>query len=292
MDFVLETLTNDWQTFLRLLPKLMYALVVIAVFLFVGRHVGRLSGRLFALSDGLRGNQRFMQQLVTWVVSSVGLLLALSLLGLQGIAASLLATGGVVAIVAGFAFREIGENFLAGFFLSLSRPFELNDLVKTGDLTGVVTGIELRHVHIRTYDGCDIYVPSAQIFREPLHNYTQDGLRRSNFSLGVAYQDDPEQILRRLEDAVQGVADVLDDPAPFVTLKQFGDQFIEYEVFFWVDIDASQRGLVAISNDLKMRCWRALSLAGVTFSSDVTTGIQIQGTTELQLIGDNGRHEF
>jgi len=41
----------------------------------------------------------------------------------------LLATGGVVAIVLGFAFREIGENLLAGIFLNFSRPFEVGDLV-------------------------------------------------------------------------------------------------------------------------------------------------------------------
>jgi small-conductance mechanosensitive channel len=204
-------------------------------------------------------------------------------MGLQGIAASLVATGGVVAVVLGFAFREIGENFLAGFFLTFSRPFELGDLVKTGDFTGTVRAIELRSVHLRTFDACDVYVPSAQIFREPLNNYTRDGLRRPSFVVGVAYHDDPAEVLSLLEQAARDVADVLDEPPPFVTVKEFAAQYVEYEVFFFLDVDKSERGFIGTRNDVKIRCWQALRKAGMTFSTDVTTGLAITSAPELTI---------
>lgn len=283
MEFVIDALIADWESFLRFVPRLAYAAIVLTGFFVLGRQVGRLVGRLLKLSARFGNDQHFIQQLVTFAVWSLGILLTLGILGFQGIAASLLATGGVVAIVAGFAFREIGENFLAGFFLSFSRPFELQDLIKTGDLTGTVAGIELRHVHIRTFDGCDVYVPSAQIFREPLYNYTRDGLRRPSFSIGVAYQDEPEQVLSLLETAARGVAEVLADPPLFVSIKNFSAQYIEYEVFFWIDVNTNALGLVATRNEVKIRCWRALRAAKMTFSSDVTAGIDIQTAPELSL---------
>ena len=38
-------------------------------------------------------------------------------------------------------------------------------------------------------DSRDIFVPSAQIFRNVLVNYTRDGLRRGDFVVGIDYGD-------------------------------------------------------------------------------------------------------
>jgi small-conductance mechanosensitive channel len=287
MEFVTESLLADWEALLRFAPRLFYALILLLIFLIVAKSVGRLTAHLVRRSARLRTNERFLQHLVSWLIMSIGLLLALGIMGLQGIATSLLATGGVVAIVLGFAFREIGENFLAGFFLTFSRPFELGDLIKTGDLTGIVRSIELRNVYVRTFDACDVFVPSAQIFREPLYNYTRDGLRRPSFTVGIAFHDDPERVLALLEKAARSVDDVLEEPHPYVTVKEFGAQYIEYEVFFWLDVNTSERGFIATRNDVKISCWRALREAGMTFSTDVTSGIDIQTAPQLKVeIGD------
>jgi small-conductance mechanosensitive channel len=230
-----------------------------------------------------RANESFFRHAVSWSIAAVGLLLALGLMGFEGVAASLLATGGVVAIVLGFAFREIGENFLAGFFLTFSRPFEVDDLIKTGDLTGSVRSIELRYVHIRTFDACDVFVPTSQIFREPLFNYTRDGLRRPSFTVGVAYHDEPEAVVALLERTVARVGDVLAEPASFVSIKEFGAQYVEYEIFFFIDVNQSDRGYVAVRNDVKAACWRALRDAAMTFSTDVTTGLVIDSVPSLEV---------
>lgn len=55
-------------------------------------------------------NEGFLRHLVSWSIGAIGVLLALGLIGFQGIAASLLATGGVAAIVPGIAFRGIASD--------------------------------------------------------------------------------------------------------------------------------------------------------------------------------------
>ena len=283
MEYVIESLIADWQAFLKFAPRLIYAVVVLIVFLILARFAGRFVARLFDRSAKFRTNKHFLQHVVSWSITLLGILLALGVMGFGGIAASLLATGGVVAIVLGFAFREIGENFLAGFFLSFSRPFEIDDLVRTGDLTGVVRSIELRSVHIRTFDACDVFVPSAQIFREPLYNYSRDGLRRPSFTVGVAYHDELEEVITLLENAMRNTDGVLSEPGPFVTVDDFAEQFVLYEVFFWIDEARNERGYVATCNDVKINCWRGLRRAGMTFSTDVTSGIEILGVPELKV---------
>ncbi len=283
MEYILDSIRGDWQTFLRFGPRIIYGLVLLAIFLLAARFGGRLVANILTRSAQFRSNAHFLQNLVTWSISSIGVLLSLGLMGFTGIAASLLATGGVVAIVLGFAFREIGENFLAGFFLTFSRPFEIDDLIKTGDMTGNVRSIELRYVHIRTFDACDVFVPSAQIFREPLYNYTRDGLRRPSFSVGVAYHDEPAQVTALLKQTVSVTDGVIADPQPFVTIKEFAAQYVEYEVFFFIDLNLGKRGYNEISNEVMINCWRALRDAGMTFSTDVTSGIDIISAPDLRL---------
>lgn len=283
MDFVIESLSLDWEAFLRFAPRLGYAAILLVIFLIAGKIAGRFVASLVQRSERWRGNRQFVQNLASWLVGSVGVLLALGIMGFHGVAASLLATGGVAAIIIGFAFREIGENFLAGIFLMFSRPFERGDLIKTGDLTGIVQSIEIRYIHIRTFDACDVFVPNAQMFREPLYNYTRDGLRRPSFTVGVAYHDNPDNVVELLRQAASNNPDVLDDPRPFVTVKEFAPQYIEYEVFFWLDVNKSDRSFIDIRNDVKISCWRALGGAGMTFSTDVTSALEILKAAPLEV---------
>ena len=283
MEYVLESIRGDWQTFLRFAPRFAYGMLLLIVFLLGARFGGRLAANILVRSAYFRANAHFLQNVVTWSIASIGILLSLGLMGFKGIATSLLATGGVVAIVLGFAFREIGENFLAGFFLTFSRPFELDDLIKTGDLTGTVRSIELRYVHIRTFDACDVFVPSAQIFREPLYNYTRDGLRRPCFTVGVAYHDEPGQVVALLKQAVIGSDGVVTEPAPYITIKEFAAQYVEYEVFFFLDENQGKQGYIEISNHVMINCWHALRDAGMTFSTDVSSGLEIQSVPDLKV---------
>lgn len=283
MEYVLESLLADWETFLKFAPRIVYGLVLLIVFLLAARYGGRLVEKILERSARLRANAHFLQIVVTWLIASIGLLLALGLMGFSGIVTSLLATGGVIAIVLGFAFREIGENFLAGFFLTFSRPFKIGDLIKTGDLTGKVRSIELRYVHIRTFDACDVFVPSAQIFREPLYNYSRDGLRRPSFTVGVAYHDEPAQVIALLEQAAGRTDGVIADPPAYVTVKEFSEHYIEYEVFFFFDMKLSKRSYDEISNDVMINCWHALRDTGMTFSTDAGGGLEISSVPDLKV---------
>ena len=276
MEFVLETLSADLESLLRFAPRLLYGLIVLAIFVGLANVTRRLVARLLQRSERFHGNTLYIQRLAGWAIGLIGLLFALSVMGFGGVAASMLATGGIVAIVLGFAFKEIGENFLAGFFLTFSRPFEIGDLIETGEFTGTVKSIDLRNIHLRTFDASDLFVPSAQIYRDPLINYTRDGLRRPAFKIGVSFADDPQEILAMLEQACGSVPDVLKQPESFVTISEFDASYIVYKVFFYIDVTKSKRGYVGTLNDVMIACWRVLLEAGVTFSADATTALDVK----------------
>jgi small-conductance mechanosensitive channel len=222
-------------------------------------------------------HKKFVQTGTAWIFVLIGLIAALNIIGLKSLAASLLAGGGVSAVVLGFAFREIGENLLSGILLAFSRPFEVGDFVQSEDLKGEVRGIELRHTHIRTVDGVDIFIPSSQIIKKPLMNFTKNGLRRPSFIVGIDYKDDAEKARHLLLEVVQRTAGVLDDPGPAVTISSFSPSYVELEVVFWVDTTREGVNLPQVRSLAMERCRRSLLKLGFTLSPYVSRTVEIGG---------------
>ncbi len=273
LNTVYESLRQDWDAFVRLAPRLVLALILFLVLVWIGRMVGRVVVRILQEKKFNLTHRNFFRHLITWMFGLLGLIIALNLLGLQAAAAGLMAGGGITAVALGFAFRGIGENLLAGFFLAFSRPFEVGDVIQSGEFQGAVRGIEMRSTHIRTGDGRDVYIPSSQIFNLPLVNFTRDGLRRLSFVVGIDYRDDGVEARRLLLQTVREVEQVLPDPGPAVSIATFQSQYQELEVSFWIDTFQPGADLPGTRFKVMDGCRRVLQQGGFTFSSEVTTGV-------------------
>lgn len=228
-------------------------------------------------------HQAFFSGVARWLVIGVGLAAALDAIGLGSLATGLFAGGGVTAVVLGFAFREIGENLLAGVLLAFSRPFDLGDYVASGGIEGNVRGVDLRTVHVRTTDGRDVWIPNAQIVNQPFENYTVDGLRRPAFEVGLDYGDDAEAACACIRVAVEALPDVLDAPGPQVVLVGLDGAWVTLRVAFWVDVPKAGRPLVEVTSDAIDAARRALRAQGHTLSCDTTTAIALHPSGDLQV---------
>jgi len=270
-----KSFTLALQEIQALTPRILAAVTALLLCIWLGRLFGRALAKLVAAREGSRVYVRFLQQLTTWLMVLLGLILALNILGLGSIAMSLMAGGGMAAVVFGFAFREIGENFIAGFFLTFSRSFEVGDYIESEGLSGEVKNIELRHIHIRTLDGCDIFIPSAQIFKSPLHNFTRDGLRRPTFVVGIDYADNPERARTILREAVTATSGVLTDPPATINMSALMPQYVEIQVSFWVNTFDRDHDMAVVKNRVMENCCKVLKENSFTFSSDCTSNLNL-----------------
>ena len=290
MEILIDSLTEEWQNLVRLTPRLAVALATVLVFWYLGRSVSRLLTRI-AARDGFRTlHLSLFRKLVVFVFAVLGVILALHILDLKVLAASLAAGGGITAVILGFAFREIGENILAGVFLAFSRPFQIGDLIQSGDLQGVVRSIELHTTHIRSAHGRDIFIPSSRILGSPLINFTVDGLRCLSFKVGVDYGDDTAAARLLLSEAVDSVPGVERHPPTQVHLSNLADQWVEIEVSFWVDFKRPDIRPVAVRTEVLERCRRALMAEGFTVSSNVSSNVALSGLkpVEVRMAGEAG----
>ena len=275
MDIVLQSLTNEWESLLRSAPRLILAVIIFVIVVILGRLAGRGLSLILARADAPMTHRDFFRKVVIWIFVFLGLSIALNVIGLRGAAAGLLTGGGVTAVVLGFAFREIGENFLAGFFLAFSRPFRQGDLIKSGDLEGVVTETEIRSTKIRTAEGSDIFIPSSQLFKSPLINYTLDGLRRLQFKVGIDYRNDPSDACRKILAQVTAEKDVLTEPAPYAGISELAVAYVEINVTFWLDTLKLTGDIRDIRSDIMNSCRKVLVEEGFTVSSEVSTAVNL-----------------
>jgi small-conductance mechanosensitive channel len=274
LDSITDALSRAAAQIADSAPALLAALAVFGLFLLVGHTAAGVATRMIEKAGRQNRYATLIRKGVRWGFTLIGIVLALQLLGLTAVATSLLATGGLFAVILGFAFREIGENILAGILLGVSRSFEVGDLIEVSGYVGEVREIDLRQVWLRAADGRDIFVPSGEIVRNVLINFTRDGLRRGEFVIGIDYADPVMEARTLLLDVARGVEGVLDDPGPAVRLNEFEQDYCELKVFFWVDIDGGT-GLAELRSRLMGASLRALREGRYTLSSDVTASVAI-----------------
>ncbi|WP_176955965.1 mechanosensitive ion channel family protein [Catalinimonas alkaloidigena] len=179
----------------------------------------------------------FIGRLALILMLIFGGIIFLNQLGLSGAAGGLLAGAGVTAVVLGFAFQDIGENFLSGFFLAFGRPFGVGDIIEIEGFMGKVNSLNLRNTHIRTFDGRDIFIPNSLLIKNPLVNYTRDGLMRHDFVIGLDYGSDVMEATRIIMETLRGIDTIVksDGLMPFVTIDEFSTSTINLRVHFWIN---------------------------------------------------------
>lgn len=274
-----ETLVDSFlyeaELFLEFIPRLLIALVVALLIYLIGRIVASGVIQVLKRSSMPEAYHAYFRKLISGIAIFIGFVTFLNLIGYSTLAASLVAGGGLTAVMLGFAFKDIGENFLAGFFLAFSRPFNTDDVIESGGITGRVKSIHLRHTHIRTGEGCDVFIPSAQLFTKPLHNYTLDGLRRGGFTVGIDYADDSENALQLLKEATKSTRGVLKSPGVGTSIKGFTPDYVELQVFFWINAKDQELGLARVRTYAMNACRIKLIESGFTISADVKTAIEL-----------------
>ena len=114
----------------------------------------------------------------------------------------------------------------------------------------MVDDIGSRSTTIRTYDGLDVILPNRYFLENSVTNWTRTDLKkREILQVGVSYDSDSRKVEKLLNEIVNEHSKVLKDPAPFVIFKNFGNDALEFEVYYWFELKSSS-GL-KISSDLR-----------------------------------------
>ncbi len=271
-----ETITNSienyYDAFLNMLPRIALGIMIIVVGFLIAQFITGIYRRriLKKAEDPLMA--KFLAQAIKTVLIIITILLALQAAGLSGIATGILTAAGGAAIVLGFAFQDIGKNFLAGIILAFNRPFNINDTIKIDDIFGKVKALNFRYSHIKTFDGRDIYIPNSDVLTKPVANYTADGFYRVDFLVGIGYEDDIEAAKKIIQSVLDNEPEIIKDELHenFVIEDELAASTVNLKVFFWVDTVDYRRASRVLRGMVIRKVKEALSEAEFNLPANVT----------------------
>jgi small conductance mechanosensitive channel len=178
------------------------------------------------------GAERLISETVRWSIIVYGTIMAL-----QQFAdvTAFLAGLGIIGFTVGFALQDVMKNFASGVLLLLQKPFRIGDTISVADFDGTVTAIDLRSTEIKTFDGRTVIVPNADVLNHAIVNFTRSVNRRVELPVGVAFGSDLEQVQRLATGAIGQIPGLLNEPAPQVVFRNFGESALNFVVYYWVD---------------------------------------------------------
>ena len=163
----------------------------------------------------------------------VGLLLALSLVGINLSALSVL--GGAIGVGIGFGLQRLAANYVSGFVILAERSMRIGDNVRVDNFEGIITEINARYTVIRSLGGRESIVPNEMLISSRVENLTlADAQVWQSTVVSVGYDSDMELVQRLLQQAALNQPRVLREPAPAAQLSAFGSDGLEMTLGYWV----------------------------------------------------------
>jgi len=215
------------------------------VIFFIGRFVIKLLNRLIKRILNARGVdasvKSFLESFINVILQVMLLVAVVNKLGIETTSfAALLASFGVAV---GMALSGNLQNFAGGILILLFRPYRVGDYVGAQGEEGTVIAIQMLHTIIRTYQGNQVYMPNSLMSSNKVTNYSKEPNRMVEWRIGIDYGEDVSRAQAALERVVAADHRILKDPAPYIAVRELGDNSVGLTVRVWAPTESYWRVL-------------------------------------------------
>jgi small-conductance mechanosensitive channel len=236
------------------------------------------------LLRGLREQSRVgARKTITYVGIGVLIVVVLDHLGVQ--LTALLGAAGVIGIAVGIASQASLGNVISGLFLVSEKTFEIGDVVRIGERTGVVHSIDPLSIKLRTFDNLLVRIPNQQIIDNELINITKFPIRRVDFVFTVPADQPVERVMEILRQTARSVELCLDEPEPFLLLRDIREGNIEVQLGVWFE----KENFAAVKNAVITELQRRFLESGVRFGEPIVRLSQSQEPHLQRTLREGGK---
>jgi small-conductance mechanosensitive channel/CRP-like cAMP-binding protein len=173
---------------------------------------------------------------------------------------TLLGTSAVVSLVLGFALQDTLGNLFSGLSLQLETPFRVGDFIRVGEKEGRVTQIAWRSTRLENNRRETITVPNSLIAKEKVTNFTTAQPVAVDVDFGASYSAAPNFVKAEIAETLRESKLVLNEPAPWISVVNFGESAIEYRARIFVSDYGSW---VQAKDEVLSRLWYRFGRAGI-----------------------------
>lgn len=238
-------------------------LVLVLAYLFL-RFLLRFIDRYFSSGDGPEDNYILTYKVICrYVVWTLSIATVVHIAGIN--LTSFFTTGGLLAVGAGFALRNVAENYVAGMTLRAEETVKHGDVLEIDGIFARVKSIGLRSTIARAGNDSDVLIPNSQLVQGKFTNYTlRDSICRISTTIGVSYSSDLNKVREVLESACEKLEGLSSHHQSKVYLNDFGSSSVNYQVFVWIEDPWSNYR--TITSNLNEAIWWALKDEGIVIA--------------------------
>jgi small-conductance mechanosensitive channel len=216
-----------------------------------------LEVEVFARFKFPRGIPTAITTVSNYMINISGTFMSLSSLGVTSEQFTLVL--GALGVGIGFGLRNIIANFISGIIMVFERPIQIGDTIEINNTMGKVDGIGTRSSRIKTFDGSEVIIPNADFISKEITNWTlSDERRRKTLQFKVALDSDIQEVLSLMSTIINAHANVLQDPKALATFVGFGEYYLEFKAYYWLD-----ENLVMAESDITIGIYEALKNKGI-----------------------------
>lgn len=230
-----ELLNFSWfhsGAFVELVKDLAGSVVIIVFGTVISKGARRLIGR--AASSGLPVDETVSSLLRLVVRYGVFIICVIMILNIFGVnTASLIAVLGAAGVAVGLALKDTLGNIASGIILLFLGSYRKGEYVEFNGYSGTVKDINLFATILETPDGIYISAPNSSVWGSPLKNYSRNGKRRMELSVGISYSDSVETAFQVMRNIIAEETRFLKEPAPQVILQSLGDSSVNIAIRAW-----------------------------------------------------------
>lgn len=230
----MEYVNKLWELGIEYSPKIITALIILIVGLFIIGLITKMSKRLMQrkkIDDTL---QKFLSNLLSWVLKILLFVVVASRLGIE--TTSFAAIIGAAGLAIGLALQGSLSNFAGGALIMIFKPFKVGDLIEAQGELGVVKEIQIFTTLINTPTNKLVIIPNGALSNGNITNYSAEGKLRVDLTIGVSYDADIKQTKDVLMNVLTSNPQVLQDPAPTVNVSELADSSVNFAVRPWSSV--------------------------------------------------------
>lgn len=261
LNTLIDQLNEMGTQFVRTLPQLAIALVVIIVTAIVANFAVKIADGLIGKSKLRPSLRNLVETIVKLLVWILGLLIAMIIVFPGLTVGSLVAGLGIGAVAIGFAFQDIFENFLAGVLIMVREKMRIGDVIECEGIVGKVEHITLRETHVRALSGELTVVPNSILFKNPVEILTDRNQRRHDVVIGVSYDTDLDEAAEVIRKAVSGVEGLNLEKGLDIFAQEFNSSSVDFLVRWWAG--STPRGMWESKDKVVRAIKRGLDDAGI-----------------------------
>lgn len=214
-------------------PRLISAFLILFIGLYIIRFINRFVRKIMIKRNYDITLSQFLADILLWAMRILLFVSFISKLGIES--TSFVAILGAMGLAIGLALQGSLSNFAGGVLIILFKPFKIGDFIEAQNVSGEVKEIEILYTKLRSSNNQIIFVPNGVLSNGTITNYSMEDIRRGDLKISVSYDTDLKEAKDIIFKILNANPNVLETPAPAVTVVEMNDSGIILAVRPWAD---------------------------------------------------------